>query len=160
MDLAAIRAAVASGDTIQRVRALAALRPYEPAECVPLMLECLGDAVFLVRSLACMGLGYKRSPEGRAALLTVIELEEDPNVRAEAANALARHGGAEAVQPLLALYERDQHWLVRRSILAALGTEPGVPEEVLVALAERALADGDSTLKQIRLEQLLKPESC
>jgi HEAT repeat protein len=77
-------------------------------------------------------------------------------VRAEAANALARHGPELALKPLLELYEKDSHWLVRSSILAALADEKGVPAEVLLELAEKAMADADPTLqesgKQLRLK--------
>ena len=138
-----IRAAVASGDTTQRVRAITALREFPADDCVPLLLECLRDEVFLVRSLACMGLGYKRNQQSLQALLLVLESEGDANVRAEA-----------AVAPLLALYQRDDHWLVRRSILAALGEEEGVPDQVIWQLAELALADGDTNLQLSGVELL------
>ncbi|MFZ4804341.1 MAG: HEAT repeat domain-containing protein [Synechococcus lacustris] len=149
-----IRAAVASGDTTQRVRAITALREFPADDCVPLLLECLRDEVFLVRSLACMGLGYKRNQQSLQALLLVLESEGDANVRAEAANSLARHGAEAAVAPLLALYQRDDHWLVRRSILAALGEEEGVPDQVIWQLAELALADGDTNLQLSGVELL------
>ena len=166
MDMAAIRAAIASGDTSQRMRAITAMQPHDPEECVPLLVNCLADDAFVVRSLACMGLGYKRSRTGLEALLRVIASEADHNVRAEAANALARHGPEASVEPLLALYQRDDHWLVRTSILAALASEDEVPEAVLEQLVQ--LADGDVNptvqdsaanvrlrLKQLQLEKLL-----
>ena len=166
MDMAAIRAAIASGDTSQRMRTITAMQPHDPEECVPLLVNCLADDAFVVRSLACMGLGYKRSRTGLEALLRVIASEADHNVRAEAANALARHGPEASVEPLLALYQRDDHWLVRTSILAALASEDDVPEAVLAQLAQ--LADGDVNptvqdsaanvrlrLKQLQLEKLL-----
>ena len=92
MDLPAIEAAISSGETSLRMRAITAMQPFEPEECVPLLLQCLDDDAFVVRSLACMGLGYKRNPEGLKALLAVMQSESDHNVRAEAANAVARHG--------------------------------------------------------------------
>mgnify|MGYP001440056245 CR=1 FL=1 len=107
-------------------------------ERIPLLINCLADDAFVVRSLACMGLGYKRSSAGLEALLRVIASEADHNVRAEAANALARHGPEAAIEPLLALYQRDDHWLVRTSILAALASEEEVPEAVLEQLAQLA----------------------
>ena len=103
MDLPAIEAAISSGDTTLRMRAITAMQPFEPQECVPLLLQCLDDDAFVVRSLACMGLGYKRNPEGLQALLAVMHSESDHNVRAEAANAVARHGGEQALQALLDL---------------------------------------------------------
>jgi HEAT repeat protein len=101
-----------------------------------------------------MGLGYKRNGDSLQALLVVLESEGDANVRAEAANSLARHGAEAAVAPLLALYQRDDHWLVRRSILAALGEEEGVADQVIWQLAELALADADTNLQLSGVELL------
>ena len=166
MDLPAIEAAISSGETTLRMRAITAMQPFEPEECVPLLLQCLEDDAFVVRSLACMGLGYKRNPEGLQALLAVMQSESDHNVRAEAANAVARHGGEQALQALLDLYARDDHWLVRTSILAAMAAEDEMPMEPLQQLAEQGCADGNETvreagqgltlrLQQRRLEKLL-----
>jgi len=166
MDMTAIRSAIESGDTAQRMRAITAMQPFGAEECVPLLVHCLADEAFVVRSLACMGLGYKRSSAGLEALLGVIAAEADHNVRAEAANAVARHGPKVAVDPLLALYGRDEHWLVRPSILAALAAEEEVPEAVLEQLAQLAAGDANPTvqdaaanvrlrLKQLQLERLL-----
>ena len=52
MDLPAIEAAITSGDTTLRMRAITAMQPFEPQECVPLLLQCLDDDAFVVRSLA------------------------------------------------------------------------------------------------------------
>ena len=159
MDLPAIEAAIASGDTTLRMRAITAMQPYEPQACVPLLLKCLDDDAFVVRSLACMGLGYKRNPDGLQALLVVMQDESDHNVRAEAANAVARHGGDEALRALLDLYARDDHWLVRTSILAAMAAEDEMPMEPLQQLAEQGCADGNETVRgagqglQLRLQQ-------
>ena len=166
MDLPAIEAAISSGDTTWRMRAITAMQPFEPQECVPLLLQCLDDDAFVVRSLACMGLGYKRNPQGLQALLEVMQAESDHNVRAEAANAVARHGGEQALQALLALYDRDDHWLVRTSILAAMAAEDDMPMEPLQQLAGQGCADDNETvrdagqglklrLQQRRLEKLL-----
>ena len=171
MDLESIRQAIDSGDTRQRMRAITAMQPHEPADCVPLLVRCLDDDAFVVRSLACMGLGYKRSPEGLAALMAVLDSEGDHNVRAEAANAVARHGPEQAAEPLLALYARDEHWLVHTSILAALAAEEDVPEAVLHRLLELAADDANATVKdaaatvrlrlqQLQLEKLLPQEPC
>lgn len=156
MGIDAIREAIASGHTTSRMRAITALQPYDVDTCVPLLLECLNDQAFLVRSLACMGLGYKANEQGKLALLKVLKLEGDPNVRAEAANALARHGMEQALPALLDLYKRDTHWLVRSSILAALADEKDVTPEVLVKLAEMALVDADPTLQEAGKQLKLK----
>jgi HEAT repeat protein len=146
-DFDSLREAVASGDPASRLRAMGALRPYPAEVCEPLLLSCLQDPTVLVRSMACSGLGYKPTAAGTNALRRMLDDEPDPNVRAEAANALARHGGEQASEPLLALYRRDGHWLVRRSIVAALADETGVPAGVLADLADLALADEDVQLQ-------------
>lgn len=146
-DFDSLREAVASGDPAARLKAMASLRPYPAEVCEPLLLTCLQDATVLVRSMACSGLGYKPTPTGTLALRAMLDDEPDPNVRAEAANALARHGGEQASEPLLALYRRDGHWLVRRSIVAALADETGVPAGVLADLADLALDDEDVHLQ-------------
>jgi len=146
-DFDSLREAVASGDPAARLRAMGSLRPYPAEVCEPLLLTCLQDTTVLVRSMACSGLGYKPTPAGTLALRRMLDDEPDPNVRAEAANALARHGGEQASEPLLALYRRDGHWLVRRSIVAALADETGVPAGVLADLADLALDDEDVHLQ-------------
>jgi len=77
-------------------------------------------------------------------------------VRAEAANALARHGMEQALPALLELYQRDAHWLVRSSILAALADEKDVTPEVLDQFAEMALVDADPTLQEAGKQLKLK----
>ena len=146
-NLDGLRQAIASGDPAARLRAMGCLRPYPAEDCEPLLLACLEDTTVLVRSMACSGLGYKPTAAGTRALRRMLDDEPDPNVRAEAANALARHGGEQASEPLLALYRRDAHWLVRRSIVAALADERDVPAGVLAELADLALADDDVHLQ-------------
>ena len=89
-----------------------------PEVAAPLLLDHIKDSEFLVRSFVAMGLGRKRSPEGFTALLEMIQSDGDPNVRSEAANSLSYYGDS-AVSYLRKMYEEDDHWLVRRSIIAA-----------------------------------------
>ena len=82
------------------------------------------------------------------------------------AAAAGYHGGEQALQALLDLYARDDHWLVRTSILAAMAAEDDMPMEPLQQLAEQGCADDNETvreagqglklrLQQRRLEKLL-----
>ena len=57
------------------------------------------------------------------------EVQNTPNVRAEASNSLSLFGRISASH-LVQIFLRDDHWLVRRSILAAL-VEMDCPEEVV-----------------------------
>ena len=119
MDIKQIKTALNNSDPQQRMKGIRELRNYEADIATPLLLDHLGDQEFLVRSFVAMGLGRKQSDQAFDALLTMIEQDKDPNVRAEAANSLSFYGKV-AVPHLRAMYESDDHWLVRRSIIAAI----------------------------------------
>ena len=119
MDLAQIKTYLASSDSQERMKAITALRSYETEVVVPLLIDNKDDREFLVRSFVAMGLGRKQNADSFAALLEMMKFDRDPNVRAEAANSLSLFG-AVAAPHLALMFDRDDHWLVRRSILAAL----------------------------------------
>ena len=73
----------------------------------------------MVRSFVAMGFGKKQNADSFASLLEMMKFDSDPNVRAEAANSLSYYGDV-AASHLALMFERDDHWLVRRSIIAAL----------------------------------------
>ena len=60
-DLEAVRQAIASGDPVQAMPAITKLRHCSDAEAVPLLVLGTEQKPFLVRSLSCSGLGYKRT---------------------------------------------------------------------------------------------------
>ncbi len=99
-DLNALRQAIASGDPVKAMPAITQLRHCSDAEAVPLLVLGTEQKPFLVRSLSCSGLGYKRTEQGWDVLSALITADEDPNVRAEAANAMASYG-VERAWPLL-----------------------------------------------------------
>ena len=129
MDIEQIRTALNDSDPQQRMKGIRELRNYEAKIATPLLLNHVSDQEFLVRSFVAMGLGRKQSDEAFKALLTMIEQDKDPNVRAEAANSLSFYGEV-AVPYLRAMYESDKHWLVRRSIIAAI-VDLKCPQELL-----------------------------
>ncbi len=139
--------AIRSGDPSRAMPALASLRAWPPAEAIPLLLIGLEQTAFAIRSLCCAGLGFKRSEEGRLALVKVLKEDPDANVRAEAANALAYYGVVDAWPLLRQIFAADGHWLVRNSILAAVAEDPAMQPTWLLDLAELALADSDSTVR-------------
>lgn len=146
-DLAARREAIASGDPSRAMPALAGLRDVGEEQATPLLLLGLAQSAFMVRSLACAGLGVKRSEAGWQALVRALQTDEDANVRAEAANALASYG-VERCWPLLRqAFADDNQWLVRCSVLSALAEQPEIPLEWLLELAALALADADGTVR-------------
>jgi HEAT repeat protein len=127
--------------------ALARLREVSEDQAIPLLLLGLEQTTFMVRSLACAGLGVKRNENGRQALERSLRSDADANVRAEAANALASHGVERAWPLLRSAFEADDHWLVRCSILSALAEHPQMNPERLLDLAELALRDGDGSVR-------------
>lgn len=129
MDIDQIKNALNNSDPQLRMRAVRELRHYETDIAAPLLLEHVKDPEFLVRSFVAMGLGRKPTPKSFAALLEMIKFDRDPNVRAEAANSLSLYGDV-AVAHLRQMYEQDDHWLVRRSIIAVL-IDLDCPQELL-----------------------------
>ena len=146
-DLDVLRRAIASGDPVQAMPAITQLRHCTDAEAVPLLVLGTEQKPFLVRSLSCSGLGYKRTEQGWAVLQTLITADEDPNVRAEAANALASYGVERAWPLLRAAFEADDAWLVRCSILSAVAEQPEIDLQWLMELAIIAITDADGTVR-------------
>jgi HEAT repeat protein len=119
-----------------------------PAEqAIPLLLLGLEQETFMVRSLSCAGLGVKRNEAGWQALGEALQHDQDPNVRAEAANALASYGLERAWPQLKAAFNRDHHWLLRCSVLATLAEQPSIPAAWLLELATLAIEDTDGTVR-------------
>lgn len=142
-----LRQAIASGDPSRAMPALAGLRKVPEDRAIPLLLLGLEQEAFLVRSLACAGLGVKRSEDGWLALERTLQHDGDANVRAEAANSLASFG-VERSWPLLRdAFAADRQWLVRCSILSALAEQPLMAADQLLELARMAIADGDGTVR-------------
>ena len=146
-DLEQLRAAIASGDPSRAMPALANLRGVSAEEAIPLLLLGLEQETFMIRSLSCAGLGVKQSEAGWQALLQALENDDDANVRAEAANALASYGVERAWPALLAAFRRDTQWLLRCSVLSALAEQPDISPAWLLELASLAIADDDGTVR-------------
>lgn len=142
-----LREAIASGDPARAMPALANLRELDVEEAVPLLLLGLEQRLFMVRSLACAGLGVKRNEAGWQALARILQFDDDANVRAEAANALAFFGVERAWPLLIQAFRRDGGWLVRCSILSALAELPDISAEWLLELAQQAVIDSDGTVR-------------
>ena len=146
-DLGALRDAIASGDPVRAMPALTQLRFCEAEDAVPLLVLGTEQKPFLVRSLSCSGLGYKRTEQGWDVLSRLLGSDEDPNVRAEAANALASYGTERSWPLLQATFTADGAWLVRCSILSALAEQPEIKLTWLLELAQVAITDGDGTVR-------------
>ena len=146
-DLNALREAIGSGDPLRAMPALTQLRFCSDEEAVPLLVLGSEQEAFLVRSLSCSGLGYKRTEQGWDVLERLLRTDGDANVRAEAANALASYGVARAWPLLKAAFDADNAWLVRCSILSALAEQPEIDFTCLLELATAAITDGDGTVR-------------
>ena len=146
-----LRAAIESGDPVQAMPALAKLRALPDSDndsvVIPLLILGSEQQAFLVRSLSCSGLGYRRNEQGWQVLTRLVSTDDDPNVRAEAANALASYG-VERSWPLLRdSFAKDDAWLVRCSILSALAEQPEINPAWLLDLGKQAIADADGTVR-------------
>ena len=114
---------------------------------MPLLVLGTEQKPFLVRSLSCNGLGYKRTEQGWNVLTRVITEDDDPNVRAEAANALTNYGAVRAWPLLRSTFAADDAWLVRCSILSALAEQTEIDLMCLLELGSMAITDADSMVR-------------
>ena len=151
MDISEIKVSLNSSNSQDRLKALTALREYEPDVVVPLLKSKLRDPEFLVRSFVAMGLGRKQRADAFEALLEMVKNDGDYNVRAEAANSLSLYGQA-AIPYLVEAFRANDHWLIRRSIIAAL-MELSDPE-ALFEVSLIALNDQDLTVQESGIDCL------
>ncbi|MGV2830967.1 HEAT repeat domain-containing protein [Myxosarcina sp. GI1(2024)] len=145
MELHQIETYLDSSNPQNRMKAITELRNYEPNLVVSLLKRRMSDKEFIIRSFVATGLGHKRTDEGFELLLDLIEHDDDYNVRAEAANSLAKYG-KRAIPQLVKLFRRDSHWLVRYSILAAI--ELKRYPETLLELSVLGLRGNDLVVKE------------
>lgn len=151
MEIHEIETMLDRSDFQYRLKAISALKDYDSEVAVPLIIGKLHDPEFLVRSFVARELGKQQTTQSFAALMEIIKFDNTPNVRAEAANSLSLFGTV-AASHLVLTFERDDHWLVRRSILAAL-VEMNCPYE-LFEVCERALMDEEPTVRESAVDAL------
>jgi HEAT repeat protein len=84
-------------------------------------------------------------------LLDLIEHDRDHNVRAEAANSLAKYGG-DAIPHLVKLFKKDSNWLVRYSILVAIDSRQH--PEILLELSVLGLRGDDPVVRETAIASL------
>ena len=150
-DPEALREAIGSGDPMRALPSLARLRQFPESDnaavVVPLLILGTEQTAFVVRSLSCSGLGMRRNEQGWVVLERLVAADEDANVRAEAANALASYGIQRSWPLLRERFVADDAWLVRCSILSALAEQPAIDPAWLLDLAQLAIADADGTVR-------------
>ena len=145
MNIEEIKDALENSNPQQRMKGIRELRNYEPDIAAPLLLNHVKDREFLVRSFVAMGLGRKKSDRAFNALLEMMTADSDPNVRSEAANSLSFYGET-AVPHLRKMYEDDDHWLVRRSVIAAMA-DLHAPQELLEICALGLKGDDEPVME-------------
>jgi HEAT repeat protein len=119
MNLSEIRFNLEQADFQYRLKAVQALHHHPAEVAVPILLEQLTDREFLVRTFIAMALGKHQVDRSFQALLEVMKFDDTPSVRAEAANSLSLFGRV-SISHLVTAFIQDDHWLVRRSVLAAI----------------------------------------
>ncbi len=152
MELDEIESALKERDYQYRLKAIAALKTQPSEIAIPILRRTLNDPEFLVRTFVAMGLGKHQTAESFAALLELLKLDNTPSVRAEAANSLSLFGQLSASH-LVSAYHQDDHWLVRRSILAALMDLDCPAERLEIGIA--ALASEDLSLRGVGIDALV-----
>ena len=151
MELHQIETYLESPNPQERMKAITELRHYEPPLVVPLLKRRIYDQEFMIRSFVAMGLGFKRTEEGFELLVNIIENDKDYNVRAEAANSLAKYG-EQSIPHLVKLFQKDSHWLVRQSIFAAIDLSKY--PEILLDLSILGLKGEDPVVKLTAIANL------
>ncbi len=151
MDLNQIEVDLQNPDFQYRLKAISALKNHPTDIAAPLLIRYVDDPEFLVRTFVARELGRQHTPETFAALLQIIKLDNTPNVRAEASNSLSLFGRI-SVSHLVEAFFRDDHWLVRCSILAAL-VEMDCPEEVL-EVSEIGIEGSDASVQEASTDAL------
>lgn len=104
MDIHEIETSLKNPDFQYRLKAVAALKDYQPEIAVPLLKGKLDDPEFLVRSFVSRAFGTQQTAESFAALLQIMKFDNTPNVRAEAANSLSLFGRCAASHLVLTFF--------------------------------------------------------
>ena len=151
MELPEINDGLSNSDFQYRLKAISALRAFDPETAVPILIASLKDKEFLVRSFVARELGKQQTAASFAALLEMTKFDDTPNVRAEAANSLSLFGKV-SISHLVSTFCQDDHWLVRRSILAAL-EELDCPDQ-LIEVCTEGLTGDDLTIKEAVIDTL------
>lgn len=151
MDLNEIQEKLQQEDFQPRLKAVQALHHYPSEVAVPILINQLNDREFLVRTFIAMALAKHHTDRSFQALLEMMKFDDTPSVRAEASNSLSLFGRI-SLSHLTAAFIQDDHWLLRRSILAAL-TEMDSPIELLEVCIE-GLAGTDEPVQEACIDAL------
>lgn len=151
MDLDLIKTELQKQDFYYRLKAIVALKDYPAEVALPLLKDHFQDPEFVVRSFIARQLGNYHTPES-SAMLTQLLKDNNPNVRAEAANSISLFGNSTAPD-LVKIFLRDKHWLVRISVLAALVDMACHAE--LLEVCIHGVEDEDATVQENAVDALI-----
>lgn len=151
MDLNEIQSNLQQSDFQYRLKAVQALHHYPADVAVPILLDQLTDREFLVRTFIAMALAKHQTDRSFQALLELMKFDDTPSVRAEASNSLSLFGRS-SLSHLVTAFIQDDHWLLRRSILAAL-TDMDSPIELLEVCLE-GLAGDDRPVQEACIDAM------
>jgi HEAT repeat protein len=119
-----VRALLESEDYGDRLRAVNQMRELDPTIAFDLIQAAAIDSNARVRYAAVSQiatLGQTNPAQVASLLRAILEGDPEPDVQAAAADTIGALGLTEAYENLEALYHRTSEWLVKFSIVAALG---------------------------------------
>jgi HEAT repeat protein len=142
----AVRELLSSEDFGERLRAINLIRQLEPAIGYELLQTVVNDSNVRVRYAAVSQMATlgKQNPEHSLELLRELLFDREADVQAAAADAVAALRLTDAYDDLQQLYHRSSEWLVKFSIVAALGE---LGDQRAFALLEDALNSDNELLK-------------
>ncbi|MBD2178007.1 HEAT repeat domain-containing protein [Pseudanabaena sp. FACHB-1998] len=134
-----------NGSMLDRKMILDELAQIPSAVAVPILQGFFTNSDFLCRRFAVMGLSSHRTDESFQFLQELLERETDDSVLAEIANTLFDFGDR-AIALLQTLFERNQNWLTRQTILSVLVESDR--EDVLLNVIRLGILDSTLTVKE------------
>ena len=140
-----IEAMFTSGSVYDRKLALDELAQCSDDVAVPILERLANSQDFLCRRFAVMGLGNYHTDRAFQVLTDLLSKEVDDNVLSEIANTLFEFGDR-ALPLLQKLFERNQNWLLRQTILSVLMESDR--QDLLLSVIRQALVDPTQSVKE------------
>lgn len=135
-----------------RITALNELAKAPSDQAIPILQDLANEKEFLFRRIAVMGLGnHSQSDEAFQVLQSIVEQEKDNNVLSEAVNSLFEFGQP-AIPLLQNIFEKNDNWLLRQTILSLLMESDDL--DALLTTAALGLNDKTQTVKETAILSL------
>ncbi len=149
-----VRQLLSSEDLGDRIRAVNQLRQLEPARAFELAQTAISDSSPRVRYAAVSQMASLGRQDLQTALTVLRERllnDPEPDVQAAAADSLGGLQLTEAFEDLQHLYQTTPEWLVKFSIVAALGE---LGDGRSFELLENALGAGEELIRMAAISSL------